>query len=103
MIIIHIAMTLGSDAEVQKFAAGVPALVATTRKEQGCIEYALARDIADPRTVRVTERWASPQALEAHMNQPHVKEGLAALKSLNVTALTAKMFEGSGERDLPLS
>lgn len=102
MIIIHIAMTLGSDADVQKFAAGAPAAVAATLKEKGCIEYAFSRDIADPRTVRVTERWASPEALQAHMNQPHTKEGLAMLKSLNITAMTAKMFEGSGERDLQL-
>jgi quinol monooxygenase YgiN len=102
MIIIHIALTAASEAELQKLLAVAPKVIAATRKEKGCIEYAFARDVLDPRTLRVTERWASPAALEAHMNEPHTKEILAATRAANITAMSAKMFQGSGEQELQL-
>jgi quinol monooxygenase YgiN len=51
------------------------------RDEDGCIEYGLAVDsgtdipgVAPPRpnVATVIEKWASPAALEAHLNAPHM-------------------------------
>jgi quinol monooxygenase YgiN len=102
MIIIHIALTAASEAELQKLLAIAPKAIAATRKEKGCLEYAFARDILDPRMLRVTERWASPEALQAHMNEPHTKETVGVVRALNVASLSAKMYQGSGEQDLKL-
>jgi quinol monooxygenase YgiN len=55
-----------SDREA--FVASRAAQVATTLAEAGCLEYALSYDAIDPGRVRLTERWESAEALQAHID-----------------------------------
>ena len=66
----------------EEFLATFRALGPLVRAEAGCIEYAPAVDhapfmgfqgpIGDD-TVVVVEKWASPAALDAHIEAPHMK------------------------------
>jgi quinol monooxygenase YgiN len=56
-------------------------LAPTVRKEQGCIEYDTAVDLAPDvagvaperaNIVTVVEKWESPAALDAHLKAPHM-------------------------------
>jgi quinol monooxygenase YgiN len=67
------------------------AMVAASRTEQGCIEYSYAEDLFDAGLIRVTERWTTRAALEAHFGSPHIREWRAVWPRL-----------GIGERDLTL-
>lgn len=58
------------------------ALVEPTHGEEGCILYALHRGVDDPERLAFIERWASREALDAHLNSPHVKEVLARAEDL---------------------
>jgi quinol monooxygenase YgiN len=45
------------------------AMMAASRAEAGCREYAYSVDLTDPGMIRVTERWADAAALEAHFRR----------------------------------
>ena len=53
---------------------------ATVKTEEGCEEYSFAHDAADPDTIRVAERWATPEALAAHGQADHQKAFGRALR-----------------------
>lgn len=59
-------------------AAVLAGLVAPTRAEPGCIEYAFFRDAERPTHFLSVERWNGAEAAAAHMATPHVRGALAA-------------------------
>jgi quinol monooxygenase YgiN len=58
------------------------ALLEPTHGEDGCILYALHRGVDDPRRLTFIERWASREALEAHLASPHIAAALARATEL---------------------
>ena len=58
------------------------ALVAPTHAEDGCILYALHQGTDDPRRLAFIERWASREALDAHLASPHVQAILSRVEEL---------------------
>jgi len=57
--------------EVESFKDLARDLVFETRKEPGCIAYALNEDLKDPRVLTFIERWESQEAIDAHMKSAH--------------------------------
>lgn len=57
---------------------------AETRGEDGCLAYALHRDRDDENHFIVIERWRSPEDLETHMKQPHLRAFLSGLMAGHV-------------------
>lgn len=51
-------------------------LLAPTRAESGCIRFDLLRDITDPTIFVLYENWKDQAALDAHFQQPYVKQVL---------------------------
>jgi quinol monooxygenase YgiN len=58
------------------------ALMAPTHDEDGCIMYALHRGTDDPRRLAFVERWASREALDAHLASPHIQDILSRAPEL---------------------
>ena len=58
----HIKVAAGQGAELKDMLV---AHMARVQQEDGCEEYSLAYDVADPDTIRIAERWAGPEALAA--------------------------------------
>jgi quinol monooxygenase YgiN len=48
--------------------------VAATHGEEGCLLYALHRDLAEPARFVIVERWATAEDLEEHATLPHLKQ-----------------------------
>jgi quinol monooxygenase YgiN len=69
----------GKEAEA---AEAFKALMEPTHREEGCILYALHQGVDDPRRLAFVERWASREALDAHLASPHVQEVLARVEEL---------------------
>lgn len=59
-------------------AAVLGGLVAPTRAEPGCIEYAFYRDAERLTHFLSIERWRDIEAATAHMATPHVRAAIAA-------------------------
>jgi quinol monooxygenase YgiN len=60
-------------------------VVAESRKEPGCIDYAFTPDPAVPGRVRVFEHWVSDAALTEHLTLPHVQALRGAIAGLTRT------------------
>ncbi|WP_266168940.1 putative quinol monooxygenase [Dyella subtropica] len=58
------------------------ALVAPTRREAGCITYALHRSIDQPAVWMLHESWRSQADLDAHFQMPYLVEFFAIKDSL---------------------
>jgi quinol monooxygenase YgiN len=67
------------EAEAQE---AFEALVPPTHDEEGCILYALNRGFEDPARLIFIERWATPEAHDAHMESGHIKEFLTRVDDL---------------------
>lgn len=72
-----------------------------TRKEPGCLDYSFSVEVSNPATMRISERWESMEALEAHMNTPHMAAFGAALGKARPKSLNVNVYEVARERELP--
>lgn len=54
------------------------AVIAATRKEEGCIFYDLHQSVTDPDQLVFVERWTSREALAKHFDAPHMTPWRAA-------------------------
>lgn len=50
-----------------------------TRDEDGCLGFAIVRDDENPSHLVLIERWASPEALEAHRRTAHFQNLVATI------------------------
>ena len=67
----------GEEDTVKKAAL---AMVEPTHKEEGCIVYNLHQSNSDKSQFMFYEQWTSKQALDAHMQTPHMKTMQAAIE-----------------------
>ena len=58
----------GREGDVQ---ASLRDLVAGSNAEEGCVSYQAFVSNQDPTVIRIKEEWASMEALQAHMQEPH--------------------------------
>lgn len=68
--------------DVEDYLVQARELVAETRKEEGCITYALHQDINDPSIVTMLEEWVDEEALNRHGQAEHVKRIVPGLREL---------------------
>lgn len=80
--------------------AAIAPLVKDTLAEEGCIQYAFAEDVAEPGLLRISEIWASREALDAHMQAPHFADWRVAAGSLGITERKVNIFTVSAEETL---
>jgi quinol monooxygenase YgiN len=57
-------------------------LIEPTRKEDGCLEYNLHQDNANPGNFVFLERWKSSAAIDMHMQSEHIAQTQAAIGNL---------------------
>ena len=68
-------------------------MIAASRAEEGCIEYAYAMDVADEGLVRVSEKWRDRDALEAHFRTAHIAEWRAQISALAMSERELVAYE----------
>ncbi len=70
IIIAHIEAKEGKLALIKK---EVEALVAPTKKEQGCLRYELNQDNTNPNLFIFTEEWETEELWKKHMENTHLQ------------------------------
>lgn len=73
---------LKPEVNVEEYIILARELVAETRKEEGCITYALHQDINDPSIVTMLEEWVDEEALNQHNKTEHVIRIVPGLRNL---------------------
>lgn len=71
-----------------------------TQAEAGCEFYNFAYDCADPDTVRISERWETPEALAAHGQADHQRAFNKTLGGYKIEGVVVKAWEGGFWRTL---
>lgn len=72
--------------------AAATAMMADTRKEQGCHAYTFSCDFADPARFHLFERWESQAALDAHFIAPHMARFQAELGKFGVREFAVQKY-----------
>ena len=67
-----IATIIAKPGQEAATEAALRALIPPTRQDKGYIQYDLHRDINDPRTFLFYETWESKEALDLHLDAPHL-------------------------------
>ena len=83
-----------------KFKAAAATLIAATRQETGCIEYAFAEDIGDPGLFHIIERWADDASNAAHSKTPHFAAFSQALPAIGLTGIRIARYDAAEEKVL---
>ena len=80
----------GKEEELKK---ALISLVAPTRKEIGCLNYDLHQSPEDPGKFLFHENWTTKAALDAHLQNDHVKMLLPRMDDLAVGMPEIKIWE----------
>jgi quinol monooxygenase YgiN len=78
-VVAHFTARPETAAAVREVVTG---FIEPTRKEAGCISYVLLQNEANPLEFTFVEQWASGQALDIHLQTPHLTQGAAKLANL---------------------
>jgi quinol monooxygenase YgiN len=76
----------------ERFLAERRERMRTSRAEAGCFEYTFSADPLDADRVLLFERWASQDALDAHLAAPSSEFEVAAIRS------SITLYDVAGER-----
>ena len=82
-----------ADGEIQRLTPAFRMNIQATRAEPGCARYVYAVDVADPNLLQVVEEWSDEEAMDAHMNTPHMTELMSALGSAKIEAITINAYD----------
>ncbi len=74
-IVAHIT---ANDEQVELVQTELQKLIEPTRAEEGCVQYDLHQDNKNPAHFMFFENWDSYELWQAHSNNQHLKEFLAA-------------------------
>ncbi len=66
-----VAKFIVKEGEEEKFLNLVNELGAISKKEEGCIEYILHKDIQKALTYCIIEKWKDQAAIDEHNSSPH--------------------------------
>ncbi|MBN3948638.1 MAG: antibiotic biosynthesis monooxygenase [Nostoc sp. NMS7] len=80
-----VARFIALSNKVEELKAVLLELIEPTRQEAGAIEYELLQNQYDPTDFTFVEEWTSDEALNTHLDSPHIQALAAKLEGL-VTA-----------------
>ena len=78
-----VARIVARPGKMEELLAVLHDLVEPTRKEPGCVTYELLQNKTDPTDFTFVEEWRSEEALDAHLQSPHLQEARLRLPDLS--------------------
>ena len=82
-----------ADGEIARLTPAFTMNIQATRAESGCARYAYGVDVADPNLLHVVEEWSDEDAVNAHMNTPHMAELMTALGTAKIEAISINAYD----------
>lgn len=83
---------------LEAFRPHMRAMLAASRAEDGCLEYAYAEDVAEPGLIRVFEVWRDQAAIDAHFQTPHLAAWRAVWPEFGVSDRRLIAYEVASQR-----
>jgi len=78
--------------QVEAYKTLARELVAETRKEKGCIAYALNQDLQDSTVLTFIERWDDQAAIDAHGKSAHFTRIVPMLGALKAAEGEVRLY-----------
>jgi quinol monooxygenase YgiN len=91
VVVAIISAAAGKGAQAEALVTGT--LVPPTHAEDGCITFALHRDLADPDRLVLVERWSGREALDRHLAADHLAAFRAAVAPLSAAPAQVVVME----------
>jgi quinol monooxygenase YgiN len=92
-MLIVLAKATVPDGALEAALDAIAAMVAASRAEEGCIAYSFTRDVLDPATLHIVEKWRDDDALKFHFTTPHMAAFQAAIAGTGVQVTEALKFQ----------
>jgi quinol monooxygenase YgiN len=85
---------------IEPFRPHMRAMLAASRAEDGCLDYAYAEDVAEPGLIRVFEVWRDQTAIDAHFQAPHMAAWRAVWPSFGVSERRLFAYDVAAQRTI---
>ena len=79
VVFAHVRAKAGREEE---FSGVLRTLIAASRADEGCLQYDAHQATENPCAFAFYERWATKEALDAHLLTPHVAAAFAVIPEL---------------------
>jgi quinol monooxygenase YgiN len=86
--------------DIDRLAGDMAKQMAATQAEDGCEHYVFSRDVTNPDTLLISERWRDNDALTAHFKTPHMAEFNKVLSRASIKKISVKAYEVANVRVL---
>jgi quinol monooxygenase YgiN len=86
-----VAKVVAKRESVESVRGELLRLIAPTRSEEGCIEYRLHQDSADPAVFIFFENWESEACLARHIESDHYKNYVSAVDDILAEKIVNKL------------
>ncbi|MDV0445671.1 putative monooxygenase YcnE [Methanimicrococcus sp. At1] len=70
MLIVNAVIKIKPGTE-EEFLEKVQPLLTASRRDEGCISYALFKNTEEENSFMMIEQWESPEMLDKHTKEPH--------------------------------
>lgn len=92
MIVVN-AVVKSTQEDIIALQGAISTMETASQAEEGCEDYTFSVELNDPTVLRITEKWASLEALMDHMKTPHMAEFQASMGSNPPLSLDVKFYE----------
>jgi quinol monooxygenase YgiN len=73
-------------------------VIAATRGEAGCLDYAYSEDVGEPGLIHVFELWTDQGALDAHFQSAHMKAWQEVRAGYGLYGRDISVYDVAGQR-----
>jgi quinol monooxygenase YgiN len=99
MIVVMGTIALAA-GDIDRLQPDMAKQMAATQAEDGCEQYVFSRDVTDPDTLLISERWRDGEALAAHGKTAHMAEFNKAIGGATIKKISVKAYDVAGVRVL---
>ena len=92
MIVVN-AIVSSSEEDISAMKDAIASMEAASRDEAGCLDYTFSIEVNKPSVLRITEKWETVEALQAHFQTPHMQTFQAAMGERPPASLDVKFYQ----------
>ncbi|MEZ5504255.1 MAG: putative quinol monooxygenase [Halioglobus sp.] len=92
MIVVNAIVKTTPD-DIAAVRDAISAMERASRAEAGCDDYTFSIELNDPSALRITEKWHSVEALQAHFATPHMAAFQKTMAAHPPASMEVKCYE----------
>lgn len=94
-MIVVTAKVTSTQEDIVALQGAIAAMEKASREEAGCVDYTFSIELNDSAVIRITEKWETVEALQAHFNTPHMADFQAAMGAHPPKGMEVQFYDGT--------